>query len=39
MKNDIKFFIVLTIIGIILAYLTYHSNQKNNELKNSNKQP
>lgn len=33
MKNDIKFFIVLTIIGIILAYLTYHSNQKNNELE------
>lgn len=32
MKNDIKFFIVLTIIGVILAYLTYNSNQQNNEL-------
>lgn len=28
MKNDIKFFIVLTIIGTGLAYLTYNNNQK-----------
>ena len=38
MKNDIKFFIVLTIIGIGLAYLTYNSNQKIMNQKNSNKQ-